>query len=106
MELRTEACNPLAFLTQCSQTAKITQPELQIPSAEPGGRLLSLHRRFELIVAALAIGAVAIMAVEAEPAAAQSAILVAGPALGSLRRRGPSRRGARLPATQDSLQLC
>ena len=97
------ARNPLAFLTQCSQTAKTTQPELQIPTPSGAG-LLSLHRRFELIVAALAIGAVAIMAVEAEPAAAQSAILVAGPAFQSAGSAVEAR--SRLPATQDSLQLC
>lgn len=61
---------------------------------EPGRGFLSLHRRFELIVAALAIGAVTIAALEAEPAAAQGAILIAGPALGSWRRRDSSRRGA------------
>jgi len=68
-------------------------PEVADSDPRPTGGFLALHRRFELIVAALAIGAVAIMAVEAETATAQSAILVAGPTFGCLRRRGPSRHG-------------
>lgn len=34
--------------------------------------LLSLHRRFELLVAVLAVGAVTVLAIEAEPASAQT----------------------------------
>jgi hypothetical protein len=56
------------------QASPIADPE---PGSTPG-RLLSLHRRFELLVAALAIGAVAILAGDAEPAPAQTTDGAAG----------------------------
>ena len=58
--------------------------------------MLSLHRRFELLVAVLAVGAVAILALEAEPASAQTETRSVTPGLEAAPHPCPSGSAAAL----------
>ena len=64
--------------------------------------LLSLHRRFELLVAALAVAAVAILAGEAEPAPAQTMHDASNG--GCLTARHPLSSGSEAPFLQRKIR--